>query len=188
MHCNEEDKQSIKENHRQRYRTLLNATTSTLHTSTRTTTIQEEIIPFNMEEQHTGAETTSNYFNMDNQQTGRAIIFPISHYKETSRTTTTNRIKHAQTANKTLYTSTLHTSTRTTTIQENRQEKANEIHPLHFIDTPPVGSRIYILSQNHTPPLFFTRADFSKVIHPLKKTPLADERTCSTYQIRRASK
>ena len=40
-----------------------------------------------MEEQHTGAETTSNYFNMDNQQTGRAIIFPISHYKETSRTT-----------------------------------------------------------------------------------------------------
>ena len=35
-----------------------------------------------MEEQHTGAETTSNYFNMDNQQTGRAIIFPISHYKE----------------------------------------------------------------------------------------------------------
>ena len=62
MHCNEEDKQSIKENHRQRYRTLLNATTSTLHTSTRTTTIQEEIIPFNMEEQHTGAETTPNYF------------------------------------------------------------------------------------------------------------------------------
>lgn len=33
MHCNEEEKQSIKENHRQRYRTLLNATTSTLHTS-----------------------------------------------------------------------------------------------------------------------------------------------------------
>ena len=33
MHCNEEDKQSIKENHRQRYRTLLSATTSTLHTS-----------------------------------------------------------------------------------------------------------------------------------------------------------
>lgn len=63
-----------------------------------------------MEEQNTGAETTPNYFNMDNQQTGRAIIFPISHYKETSRTTTTNRIKHAQTANKTLYTSTLHTS------------------------------------------------------------------------------
>ena len=87
MRCNEEYKQSIKENHRQRYRTLLNATTSTLHTSTRTTTIQEEIIPFNMEEQHTGAETTPNYFNMDNQQTGRAIIFPISHYKETSRTT-----------------------------------------------------------------------------------------------------
>ena len=102
MHCNEEDKQSIKENHRQRYRTLLNATTSILHTSTRTTTIQEEIIPFNMEEQHTGAETTSNYFNMDNQQTGRAIIFPISHYKETSRTTTTNRIKRTHTANKTL--------------------------------------------------------------------------------------
>ena len=89
-----------------------------------------------MEEQHTGAETTSNYFNMDNLQTERAIICPISHYKETSRTTTTNRIKHAQTANKTLYTSTLHTSIvpyRTTT-QENRHKKANEIHPLHFID------------------------------------------------------
>ena len=40
-----------------------------------------------MEEQNTGAETTSNYFNMDNLQTGRAIIFHISHYKETSRTT-----------------------------------------------------------------------------------------------------
>ena len=60
MHCNEEDKQSIKENHRQRYRTLLNATTSTLHTSIVPTT-QEEIIPFNMEEQNTGAyKTTSN--------------------------------------------------------------------------------------------------------------------------------
>ena len=110
MHCNEEDKQSIKENHRQRYRTLLSATTSTLHTSTRTTTTQEEIIPFNMDEQNTGAETTPNYFIQDNLQTGRATIFPISHYKETSRTTTTNRIKRAHTANKTLYTSTLHTS------------------------------------------------------------------------------
>ena len=39
-----------------------------------------------MEEQNTGAETTSNYFNMDNLQTGRAIIFPILHYKETRRT------------------------------------------------------------------------------------------------------
>lgn len=47
---------------------------------------------------------------MDNQQTGRAIICPISHYKETSRTTTTNRIKRAHAANETLYTSTLHTS------------------------------------------------------------------------------
>lgn len=100
MCCNEEYKQSIK-NHRQRYRTLLNAIyfnsihfNSTNHTG--------EIIPFNMEEQNTGAETTPNYFNMDNLQTGRAIICPISHYKETSRTTTTNRIKRAQTANKTL--------------------------------------------------------------------------------------
>ena len=89
-----------------------------------------------MEEQHTGAETTSNYFNMDNQQTGRAIIFPISHYKETSRTTTTNRIKRTHTANKTLYTSTLHTSIvpYRTTIQENRHKKVDEMHPLHFID------------------------------------------------------
>lgn len=87
MHCNEEDKQSIKENHRQRYRTLLNAIYfNSIHFNS-TITTQEEIIPFNMEEQHTGAETTSNYFNMDNQQTGRAIIFHISHYKETSRTT-----------------------------------------------------------------------------------------------------
>ena len=96
-------KTKYQENHRQRYRTLLNATTSTLHTSTRTTTTQEEIIPFNMEEQNTGAyKTTPNYFNMDNLQTGRAIIFPILHYKETSRTTTTNRIKRAHAANKTL--------------------------------------------------------------------------------------
>ena len=43
-----------------------------------------------MEEQNTGAyKTTPNYFNMDNLQTGRAIIFPISHYKETSRSRTT---------------------------------------------------------------------------------------------------
>ena len=40
-----------------------------------------------MEEQHTGAETTSNYFNMDNQQAEKAIICPISHYKGTSSTT-----------------------------------------------------------------------------------------------------
>ena len=133
MHCNEEDKQSIKENHRQRYRTLLNAIyfNSTHFNSTNHT---GEIIPFNMEEQHTGAETTSNYFNMDNQQTGRAIIFPISHYKETSRTTTTNRIKHAQTANKTLYTSTLHTSIVPYKQPYRRHKKANEMHPLHFID------------------------------------------------------
>ena len=73
-----------------------------LYTLQREPTTQEEIIPFNMEEQNTGAETTSNYFNMDNLQTGRAIIFPISHYKETSRTTTTNRIKRAHAANKAL--------------------------------------------------------------------------------------
>ncbi len=48
------------------------------------------------------SKTTSYYFNKDNQQTGRAIIFPISHYKETSRTTTTNRIKRAHAANITL--------------------------------------------------------------------------------------
>lgn len=102
MHCNKEDKQSIKENHRQRYRTLLNAiyfnsihfNENHYHTG--------EIIPFNMDEQNTGAETTPNYFIQDNLQTGRATIFPISHYKETSRTTTTNRIKRAHTANKTL--------------------------------------------------------------------------------------
>ena len=41
-----------------------------------------------MEEQNTGAyKTTPNYFNMDNQQAEKAIICPISHYKETSRTT-----------------------------------------------------------------------------------------------------
>jgi len=62
-----------------------------------------------MEEQNTGAKPRPLPY-MDNQQTGRATICPISHYKETSRTTTTNRIKRAQTANKTLYTSTLHTS------------------------------------------------------------------------------
>lgn len=114
-----------------------------------------------MEEQHTGAETTSNYFNMDNLQTERAIICPISHYKETSRTTTTNRIKHAQTANKTLYTSTLHTSIvpyRTTT-QENRHKKANEIHPLHFIDRGG-GVKKNHLEDNHTAYSVSTRADF----------------------------
>lgn len=55
-----------------------------------------------MEEQHTGAETTSNYFNMDNQQTGRATICPISHYKETSRTTYHKQDKRAHAANKAL--------------------------------------------------------------------------------------
>ena len=39
---------------------------------------------------------------MDNQQTGRATICPISHYKEQAEPPTTNRIKRAQTANKTL--------------------------------------------------------------------------------------
>ena len=37
---------------------------------------------------------------MDGLQQERAIICPISHYKGASRTTTTNRIKRAQTANK----------------------------------------------------------------------------------------
>ena len=147
MRCNE----SIKENHRQRYRTLLNAIyfNSTHFNSTNHT---GEIIPFNMEEQHTGAETTSNYFNMDNQQTGRAIIFPISHYKETSRTTTTNRIKHAQTANKTLYTSTLHTSIVPYKQPYRRHKKANEMHPLHFIDR---GGRVEFKEKafiSHAPP------------------------------------
>ena len=62
MHCNEEDKQSIKENHRQRYRTLLNAIyfNSTHFNSTNHT---GEIIPFNMDKQNTGAyKTTPNYF------------------------------------------------------------------------------------------------------------------------------
>ena len=96
MHCNEEDKQSIKENHRQRYRTLLNATTSTLHTS---------IVPYR------------------------------------------------------------------TTIQDNRHKKANEIHPLHFIDRGG-GVKKNHLEDNHTPPLFYTRADFSKVILYPQKRPL----------------
>lgn len=73
---------------------------------------------------------------MDNLHTGRATICPILHYKETSRTTTTNRIKRAHAANKALYTSTLHTSIvpYRTTIQENRHKKVDEMRPLHFID------------------------------------------------------
>ena len=62
------------------------------------------------------------------------------------------------------------------------------MHPLHFIDRGGGRGKKNHLEDNHTPPLFFTRADFSKVIQPLKKTPLADERTCSTYQIRQATK
>ena len=42
--------------------------------------------------------------------------------KETSRTTTKNRIKRAHAANETLYTSTLHTSTRTNHTGEQTQE------------------------------------------------------------------
>ena len=165
MHCNEEEKQSIKENHRQRYRTLLSATTSTLHTSIAPNHTRE-IIPFNMEEQNTGAETTSNYFNMDNQQTGRAIIFPISHYKETSRTTTTNRIKRAHAANKTLYTSTLHTSIvpHRTTIQENRHKKANE--------SPPLCWNLDFRLEITRPPCFSHAPIFLKYFRPTKKRPL----------------
>ena len=79
-----------------------------------------------MEEQHTGAETTSNYFNMDNQQTGRAIIFPILHYKETSRTT-----YHKQDKTRThgKYNAATSIVPYRTTIQENRHKKANESPP-----------------------------------------------------------
>ena len=62
------------------------------------------------------------------------------------------------------------------------------MHPLHFIDRGGVGAKTNHLDCNHTASLFSTRADFSKVIQSLKETPLADERTCSTYQIRRATK
>ena len=135
MHCNEEDKQSIKENHRQRYRTLLNAIYfNSTHFNNTNHTGGNNTFQYGRAEHR--SKTTSNHFNMDNQQTGRAIIFPILHYKETSRTTTTNRIKRAHAANKTLYTSTLHTSIvpYRTTIQENRHKKVDEMHPLHFID------------------------------------------------------
>ena len=57
------------------------------------------------------------------------------------------------------------------------------MHPLHFIDRGGVGSKKNHLEDNHTPPISYTRADFSKVIQPLKKTPLADERTCSRKEI-----
>ena len=72
--------------------------------------------------------------------------------------------------------------------QEDKHKKANEIHPLHFIDRGGVFLDFKERLLNHTPPLFFTRADFSKVIQTLKKTPLADERTCNAYQIRQATK
>ena len=73
-----------------------------LYTLQQHPTTQEEIIPYHQARAEHRSKTTSKYFNMDNLQTGRAIIFPISHYKETSRTTTTNRIKRAHAANKTL--------------------------------------------------------------------------------------
>ena len=125
MLCNEEDKQSIKENHRQRYRTLLNATTSTLHTSILPTT-QEEIIPFIMEEQNTGAKPrliTSIWTTYKQEE----LLFSLYRIiRKQAEPHTTNRIKHAHTANKTLYTSTLYTSTRTTTIQEKTGEQTQE--------------------------------------------------------------
>ena len=62
------------------------------------------------------------------------------------------------------------------------------MHPLHFIDRGGVGAKTNHLDCNHTAYSVSTRADFSIVIQTLKKTPLADERTCSTYQIRQATK
>ena len=82
MHCNEEDKQSppttIQDAIKRYY---FNSThfNSTNHTGGNNT--------FHYGRAEHRSKTTSNYFNMDNLQTGRAIIFPISHYKETSRTT-----------------------------------------------------------------------------------------------------
>ena len=126
-----------------------------------------------MEEQNTGAETTSNYFNMENQQTGRATICPILHYKETSRPPTTNRIKRAHTANKTLYTSTLHTSIvpYRTTIQENRHKKANEMHPLHFIDRGGRGQKQIIWRITTRPTLFPHAPIFESNSDPQKNAP-----------------
>ena len=54
-----------------------------------------------MEEQNTGAKPRPLPY-MDNQQTGRATICPISHYKETSRTTYHKQDKRAHAANKAL--------------------------------------------------------------------------------------
>ena len=69
MLCNEEDKQSIKENHRQRYRTILSVIyfNSTHFNDNHHT---GEIIPFNMDE----------WYNT-------ILKRPISHYKGASRTT-----------------------------------------------------------------------------------------------------
>ena len=185
MHCNEEDKQSTPttiQDAIKRYILQL-YTLQQYQPHRRNNTFQYGRV------EHRG-KTTPNYFNMDNLQTERAIICPISHYKETSRTTTTNRIKCAHAANKTLllqlYTLQQYQPHRRK--QENRHKKANEMHPLHFIDRGGVGAKTNHLDCNHTASLFSTRADFSKVIQSLKETPLADERTCSTYQIRRATK
>ena len=129
-----------------RYRTLLNAIyfNSTHFNDNHHT---GEIIPFNMDE----------WYNT-------ILKRPISHYKETNRTTTTNRIKRAHTANKTLYTSTLHTSLvpHRTTIQENRHKKANEMRPFHFIDTPPRGQKKIIWRITTRPPDFFHDSNFLK--------------------------
>ena len=57
-------------------------------------TTQEKIIPFNMDKQ----KRPLPY--MDKQQQERAIICPISHYKEASSKHITNQTRRAHTANK----------------------------------------------------------------------------------------
>ena len=71
---------------RQRYRTLLNAIYfNSTHFNENQPHRRNNTFQYGRTEHR--SKTTSNYFNMDNLQTGRAIIFHISHYKETSRTT-----------------------------------------------------------------------------------------------------
>ena len=111
-----------------------------------------------MEEQNTGAETTSNYFNMDNLQTERAIICPISHYKETSRTTTTNRIKRAQTANKALLLQ-LYTLQQEP-LPHRRTDTRKQMKRCYFIDRGGGVKNLRYARKSHAPPFLHTRRFF----------------------------
>lgn len=115
MHCNEEDKQKYQREPPTTIQDDIKRYILQLYTLQREPNHTGEIIPFNMGRAEHRSKTTPNYFIRTTYKQ-KELLFSLYRIiiRKQAEPHTTNRIKRTQTANKTLYTSTLHTSIVTT--------------------------------------------------------------------------